>query len=212
MRRPGFEIPTLRGTEMFFILFLWPLVGLWRSKLQPLRTVRTRMRFCLNPFSNISANSKQQINFNVFLSIFVIFYVFWQVSHISARWFHNNNGKQKSGLRKSNQLSTLFFSVRVLFSFLVPKGFEIDNDFELFNDLSAINLFLSNINSFWCSYVNGWFESVIKDNLPSRLKWRRDAFHLPWYFLYILFSLVLILLIVVLFILSGRKNIKFCYR
>ena len=148
----------------------------------------------------------------MFLSIFVIFYIFWQVSHISAHWFHNNNGKQKSGLRKSKQLSTLFFSVRALFSFLVPKGFEIDNDFELFNDLSAMNLFLSNINSFWCSYVNGWFESVIKDNLPSRLKWRRDAFYLRWYFLYILFSLVLILLIMVLFILSRRKNSKFCYR
>ena len=24
--------------------------------------------------------------------------------------------------------------------------------------------------------MNGWFESVVKDNLPSRLKWRRDVF------------------------------------
>ena len=171
------------------------------------------MRFCLNPFNNISVNSKQQIiSKNVFLSVFVIFYIFWQVSHISADWCHNHNRKQKSDLRKSNQLCTLFFSGRALFSFLASKGFEIDNDFERFNHLSAMKLFLSNINSFWCSHVNGWFESVIKYNLPSRLKWRRDAFYLHWHFLYILSLLVLILLIVVLFIPSGRKNLKFYYR
>ena len=175
-----------RNRNLFF-WFLWPLVGLWRSKLPTLRTVHTRMRFCLNPFNNINENSKQQINSkNFFLSIFVISYIFGQVSYISADWFHNHNGNQKSDLRKSNQLCTLFFSGRTLFSFLAPKGFEMDNDFERFNYLSAMKLFLSNIKSFWCSYVNGWFESVIKDNLPSRLNWRRDAFYLRWYFLYIL--------------------------
>ena len=185
----------------------------WRSKLPPLRTAHTRMRFCLNLFNNISENSKQQINSkNVSLSIFVIFYIFGQVSHISSDWFHNHNGKQKSDLRKSNQLCTLFFSGRALFSFLAPKGFEMDNDFERFNYLFALKLFLSNINSFWCSYVNGWFESVIKDNLPPRLNWRRDAWRDVDIFLYILFSLVLILLIVVLFIPSGSKNIKLSYR
>ena len=153
---PSFEIPTLRVTKSFFFLFLWPLVGPWRSKLPPLKTAHTHMGFCLHPFNNISENSKQQINSkNVFLSIFVIFYAFWQVSHISADWFQNHNEKQKSDLRKSNQLCTLFFSGRALFSFLALKGFEIDNYFKHFNYLSAMKLFLSNINSFWSSYVNG---------------------------------------------------------
>ena len=40
--------------------------------------------------------------------------------------------------------------------------------FKRFNYLSAMKLFLSNMSSFWCSYVNGWFESVIKDNLQNR--------------------------------------------
>ena len=130
----------------------------------------------------------------------LLYFIYFDKSHISADWFHNHHGKQKSDLGKSNQLCTLFFSGRALFPFLAPKRFEADNNFERFNYLSAIKLFLSSINSFWCSYVNGCFESVIKDNLPSRLKWRGDTFYLRWYFLYILFSLVLILLIVVLFI------------
>ena len=53
------------------------------------------------------------------------------------------------------------------------------------------------------------FESVIKSDLPSRLKWKKDAFYLRWYFLHILLSLALILLIVILLIASGRENINF---
>ena len=124
--------------------------------------------FLPDPFNNISKNSKQQINSkNVFLFIFIIFYIFSQVSHVSADWFHNHNGKQKCDLSKSNQLFTLFFGGRALFSFLVPKGFKIDNDFECLNFLSAMKMFLSNINSFWYSYVNRWVEIVIKDCLQD---------------------------------------------
>lgn len=179
MCHPRFEMPTLSGTKKNI---LWHLLGLLKSKLPPIRAARTltrtRMRFCLNPFSNISQNSKQQIDSkNVFLSICVIIHIFWQLSHISADWFYNHNRKQKSDLKKLKQLFTLFYGGRPLFSFLVPKLFEIDHDLERLNDLSAMKLFLSNINSFWCSSVNGWFKSVIKDNLRSRLQWRRDAFY-----------------------------------
>ena len=55
---------------------------------------------------------------------------------------------------------------------------------------------------------DGWFESVLKYNVSSRLKWSLDVFYLRWYFLYVLFSLVLILLTVVWFIPPDRKNIK----
>ena len=188
---------------------MWPLVGLRRSKLPPLRTAHASLRFCLTPFNNISQNSKQQINKCFYLSL--LYFIYFDKSHISVLT-DNHNGKQKSDLRKLNQLCTLFFSGRVLFSFLASKGFAINNDFERFIYVSTMKLFLSNINSFWCSYVNGWFESVIKENLLLRLKWRSDAFHLRWYFLYILFLLVLILLVVVLFIPSRREKFKFCYR
>ena len=78
----------------------------------------------------------------------LLYFIFGQVSHISADWFHNHKGKQKRDPRKSKQLFTLFFSDRAFFYFLAPKGFELDNDFKRFNYLSAIKLFLSNINSF----------------------------------------------------------------
>ena len=117
MCRLRFEIPTHQGTLIFFLFFLIFVTLSWTLEVEitTLKDSTYQYVFLPKPFQQNNENSKQQINSkNVFLSIFVIFYIFWQVSHISADWFHNHNRKQKSSPRKSNQLCTLFFSGRAL--------------------------------------------------------------------------------------------------
>ena len=135
------------------------------------------MRFFLNLLNNISENSKQQLNSeNVLLSIFVTFYIFWQLSHISvsADWFHNHNGKQKSDLRKSNQLCTPFF-----FFFWAKRirNRQWFRTFKLFFCSETVSIKYKQFFMQLCEWMIGWFKSVIKYNLPSRLKFRRDAFY-----------------------------------
>ena len=196
----------------FFAWFLWPWVGLWGSKLPPLRTAHTRMHFCLNPFTTLGKILSNKWILKICFYLSFLYFIYFNKFYISVLTDFIITKESRKVILDNRINFGLYFSTVGLCFLFGTKRTQNGQCFERFNYLSAMKLFLSNKNSFWYSYVNGWFESVIKGNLPSRLKWRKDAFYLRWYFLYILFLSLLILLIVILLIGLGRKNIKFCYR
>ena len=80
----GSRFRTLKGQKFIFLIFVtlsWTL----QVEITTLKDGTYPHVFLPDPFNNISKNSKQQINSkNVFLFIFIIFYIFSQVSHVSA--------------------------------------------------------------------------------------------------------------------------------